>query len=215
MSEAGRAGPLKTGARKDEAASAIWIRTDEAEDVAASVRHALRCWPLAKEDDQAWKWVMLALHAALQGALVCHLVTTATPLGVVTDRNAQEWVDYFERYRSDTTVRPPKTRLLDLPELIKLARKPGSAGDGRQGGLVRVSDQELAWLRRIHTEIRNQFVHFEPMGWAVDVSGVPSLARLIASVVSDTLQVGWAFRHKDSPWRDALREDLAALALLD
>lgn len=194
---------------------AIWIRTDEAEDVAASVRHALRCRALAEEDPQAWKWVALALHAALQGALVCHLVTTASPLGVVTDRNAQEWTDYFEKSRTDNQCRPPKTRLLDLPELVKLARKPQSAGDGRKAGIVRVSDAELVWLRRFHADIRNQFVHFEPMGWTVEVSGLASLAALISRIIKDTIQIGWAFRHKDAAWRDALRMELTALASLD
>ena len=189
-----------------------WIRTDEAEDVAASVRHALRCRAMVDQDPQAWKWVALGLHAALQGTLVCHLVTTASPLGVVTDKNAQEWVDYFEASRTDSERRPPKTRLLDLPELIKLARKPGSAGDGRSSGLVRVTDAELVWLRRFHAEVRNQFVHFEPMGWSVEVSGLSALAALTSRIIDDALQVGWAFRHKDGEWHAALEAQLAVLA---
>ncbi|HYC99564.1 hypothetical protein [Brevundimonas sp.] len=200
--------------RREMTEDAIWIRTDEAEDVAASVRHVMRCRVLAGEDPQAWKWMALALHAALQGALVCHLVTTASPLGVVTDRNAQEWADYFEKSRTDRECRPPETRLLDLPELIKLARKPRSAGDGRDA-LIRVSDAELVWLRRFHADIRNQFVHFEPMGWSVEVSGLASLAALISRIIEDTIQGGWAFRHKDVMWRDALRTELAALASRD
>jgi len=191
-----------------------WIRTDETEDVAASVRHVLRCRAMVDQDPQAWKWVALGLHASLQGALVCHLVTTASPLGVVTDKNAQEWVDYFEASRTEGVRRPPKTRLLDLPELIKLARKPDSAGDGRSRGVVRVTDAELVWLRRFHTEVRNQFVHFEPMGWSVEVSGLSSLGALISRIIDDTLQVGWAFRHKDSEWHAALKAQLHDLAKL-
>jgi len=167
---------------------------------------------MVSDDAQAWKWLALALHAAVQGALVCHLVTTASPLGAVTNRNAEEWVDYFDKSRSDSTFRPPRTRLLDLPELIKLARKPGSCGDGRETTHVRVSDQELNWLHRFHSEVRNQFVHFEPMGWALEVSGLPTLAALVSRIISDTLEAGWAFRHKDAEWRDALRTDLETLA---
>jgi len=58
-----------------------WIRTDEAEDVAGSMRHAIRAGRLVAEDSQAWKWVVLAVHSALQGACVCHLTETAAPLG--------------------------------------------------------------------------------------------------------------------------------------
>jgi len=46
-----------------------WLHTNEAEDVAASVRHALRCRAMIQEDPHAWKWLALALHASLQGAL--------------------------------------------------------------------------------------------------------------------------------------------------
>jgi len=192
-----------------------WLRTDEAEDVAASVRHALRCRGVVEEDPQAWKWIALALHAALQGALVGHLVTTASPLGAVTDRNAQEWADYFEAARTDPTLRPPKTKLLDLPGLIKSARKPGSCGNGEDAVVVQITECELQWLRRFHGEVRNQFVHFEPMGWSLEVSGLPAMAALVSRIIGETLEMGWAFRHKDAAWRHALRRDLSALAALD
>ena len=189
-----------------------WIRTDEAEDVAASVRQALRCWPVPTEDPQAWKWILLALHAALQGACVCHLLTTARPVGALTKRNNEEWFNYFEASREDPSLPPPKrTELMALPELLKAVRKPGSAGDGISPS-VAISSGEFNWLRRFHDELRNQFIHFEPMGWSIEVSGVPGLARLVARIVSDVLEAGWGFRSMDSAWREALRADLARLS---
>jgi hypothetical protein len=73
-------------------AEETWIRTDEAEDVAGSLRHALHAATLVNADPQAWKWVALALHSGLQGACVCHLTTTAAPVGAVAERNAGEWL---------------------------------------------------------------------------------------------------------------------------
>lgn len=70
-----------------EAGAEQWFRTDEAEDVAGSVRHCLVSLSLTYADDQAWKWVALSLHAALQGACVCHLATTAPPTGIIDDEN--------------------------------------------------------------------------------------------------------------------------------
>lgn len=191
-----------------------WLRTNEAEDVAASVRHALRCRAMIQEDPHAWKWLALALHASLQGALVCHLVTTARPLGAVTKKNALEWLRYHEKRQSEAEARPPKTRLLPLPELIKRARKPYSAGDGREGA-VEVSDAELNWLDRFHQDVRNQFVHFEPMGWSLEVSGLRPLGGLVARMIEDALAIGWAFRRQDVAWRETLKADLRALALND
>lgn len=96
-----------------------FITTDETEDVAGSVRHTLRCWEFTNEDSHAWKWVILSLHSALQGACVCHLLTTANPIGVVTKDNEREWIDYFEQSRSDSSITRPRTKLLSLPELLK------------------------------------------------------------------------------------------------
>lgn len=104
--------------------SELWVRTDEAEDVAGSIRHALICMNLVKDDDQAWKWAILALHGALQGACVCHLTTTAQPVGAVTPKNAVEWFTYFEETRENQQLEPPMTRLMNMPDLLKAVRKP-------------------------------------------------------------------------------------------
>lgn len=189
-----------------------WIRSDEAEDVAGSVRHALRAAGMTGEDPQAWKWAALALHSALQGACVCHLTTTAVPIGAVTPRNASEWIAYFERSRHDANAEPPRTQLMALPDLLKAVRKPHSAGDRSNQSGIGISDGDLAWLRRFHEQVRNQFVHFEPMGWSLEVSGIPELAALVARIIGDIVATGWGFRHQDRAWDEALANDLARLA---
>jgi hypothetical protein len=189
-----------------------WVRTDEAEDVAASVRHALRCFDLIEEDVQAWKWMTLALHSALQGACVCHLVTSASPVGAVTERNAGEWLKYFEALRADPKARAPQTYIMALPDLLKAVRMPRSAGDRSNELGVQITDRELRWLKRFHQGVRNQFVHFEPMGWSLEVSGVPDLTRLITRIIDDMIKFGWAFRHKNDDWRKTLHRDLSLLA---
>ena len=190
-----------------------WIGTDEGEDVAGSIRHAVRCFRAAAQDDQEWKWAALSLHSALQGTCVCHLVTTASPVGAVTDRNAGEWLQYFEALRSNPSAPSPQTYLMTLPDLLKKVRKPYSAGDSSNNDGINVSDQELAWLRRFHETVRNQFIHFEPMGWSLEVGGLRDLARLIARIIIEVLNVGWAFRHKDQAWQRELAANLILLTI--
>lgn len=144
-----------------------WIRVDECEDVAGSIRHAIRTAELLRDDPQAWKWVAIALHSSLQGACVCHLTTTAAPLGAVTESNAKQWIAYFEESRNDKQAKPPKTYLMALPELLKAVRKPHSAGDGSNGSGVSINENEIQWLCRFHIHIRNQFIHFSAMIWSI------------------------------------------------
>jgi len=191
-----------------------FVETDEAQDVAGSIRQALKCWEFTVEDPHAWKWVILALHSALQGACVCHLVTTASPLGAVTEKNTIKWLEYFENSHSDETLKPPTTQLMSLPELLKAVRKLNSVGQNL--GIdhqVSISESELNWLIRIHSEFRNQFIHFSPTGWAFDVSGMSKLAQLIARIVQDILDCHWAFRHLDTEKRDLLENDLKKLSI--
>lgn len=189
-----------------------FVRTDEVQDVASSIRHALRCWEFVEEDAQAWKWVILALHSALQGACVCHLVTTATPLGAVTKKNAVEWHKYFEQSRTNPSVKPPMTDLMALPELLKAVRKPNASGGSASDNHISIDNMELNWLMGIHREFRNQFVHFSPTGWLFDVSEMPKLAHLVARIIQDILDCSWAFRHLSTEQREALREDLIQLS---
>ena len=185
--------------------------TDEAEDVAGSIRHALLSLSNTTRDPQSWKWALLALHSALQGACVCHLITTLPPIGVVSEKDTAKWLVYFNARRTDPQTERPKTYLMKFPQLLTAVSKPHSAGDRSNASGIEISDKELRWLKRIDTEIRNQFVHFAPMGWSIEVSGIPDLAKLVARIVREIEGYGWAFRHKDAAWRNALLVDLKKL----
>ena len=189
-----------------------WLQTDEADDVAGSVRHALQCLNMVGQDRQAWKWFALSLHSALQGASVCHLVSTASPVEAVYPMNAAKFLNYFEESRTNAVAKPPETRIMALPDLLKAARKPNSAGDRSNNLGIPITDTELERLSKFHTTVRNQFVHFEPMGWSLEVSGLPAIARLVARIVLDILNAGWAFRHKDHEWKEDLKTELKQLA---
>ena len=180
--------------------------------MAGSIRHSIRCGGLVTEDTLAWKWVTLALHSALQGACICHLTTTASPVGAVTPGNAAVWLAYFEDRRTNPNAKPPPTKLMALPDLLNAVRKARSAGDRSNAAGIAISDLELIWLRRFHDTVRNQFVHFEPMGWSLDVSGIPHVAALTARIVGEIADGGWAFRNKDPVWHQMLRDDLVRLA---
>lgn len=192
-----------------------WINTNEAEDVAGSIRHVLRTAQFTQADPMAYKWVLLALHSALQGACVCHLTTTAQLLGAITQRNAGEWIDFFEKSRTDPSAKLPKTYLMALPDLLKAVRKKRSAGDQRDESAVEISDEELRLLTHFNDNIRNQFVHFEPMGWSIEITGVGGLAKLIVRIIGRILDIGWAFRHADDDQRLELQAHLKSLAAID
>src|SRR5690606_9585460 len=125
-----------------------------------------------------------------QGACVCHLTTTAAPLGAVTKKNAMQWIDHFEDSRTNPQAKAPETYLMALPALLKAVRKPRSAGDQSNATGITITDSELSWLCRFHQDIRNQFVHFKPMGWSIEVSGIPEIAKLVSRIIQEMLDAG-------------------------
>ena len=151
----------------------------------------------------------------MQGACVCLLLKTAEPLGVVTKRNEKEWIHYFEQGRSDASVPRPSTELMPLPELLKAVRKPNSSGKMPNAKQILITDNELEYLKRIHTEFRNQFTHFQPVGWSIEISGIPEIAKLISRIIKDILDSGGAFIHMNYTERESMRADLQQLSKME
>ena len=50
-----------------------WLRTDEREDVLASLRMVDSSCDAADKDLNAWKWIVIGTHSALQGVMALHL----------------------------------------------------------------------------------------------------------------------------------------------
>lgn len=199
--------PSSRRASVTDAGADQWISTNEADDVAGSLRHAIAVRRMVDADPLAWKWVALALHSALQGACVCHLTTTAAPVGSLTKKSTEEWLTFLNAAARSGLARP-KTTLMALPDLLKAIRRARSAGDGSNAPGIAVSDAELTWLRRFHDTVRNQFVHFAPMGWSLEVSGIPGIGALAARIIAGIDEAGWGFRHMDADWRSALQSNL-------
>jgi hypothetical protein len=54
-----------------------WLQIDERSDVLVSLSACLICVSECGRNPGLWKWAILALHNAVQGAMVCHLSGTA------------------------------------------------------------------------------------------------------------------------------------------
>ena len=62
---------------EDVPATPGWLRVDEREDAIGAIEHAADTVVTVTGKPLNWKWVIIATHNALQGALVCTLSGTA------------------------------------------------------------------------------------------------------------------------------------------
>lgn len=191
----------------------VWLRTDERADVLSSLSACLLCLRHCNEDTGLWKWAILSLHSAIQGAMVCHLSGSAQ-LGALSEKAAAKWLDWHERDRKGETRRidcgtnevgvrqfrfadgnrPPPERLADAGELFERLINESKRIEGGAGAIIEVTAPERESFQRLH-DLRNNFSHFTPKGWSVEFSGLPDafldMLRLVERIAADP----WPFRH--------------------
>lgn len=104
---------------------------------------------------------------------------------------------------------------MPLPELLKKVQTPYSAGNRSSAEGIKISDAELKRLSILHTKVRNQFVHFAPALWSIELSGTKELSALIVRIIEDMLKMGWAFRRFDNTQREEFLQSLHELSQLE
>jgi hypothetical protein len=176
----------------------MYLRVDERTDVLLSLQQCDLSVRLARRSQGNWKWAILALHNALQGALVCHLSGSAQ-LGALTERSISDWLSW---YGGDRTLKPPREWLADTKELFSRL----SAADKRYeaaGPIIRVTDAQAAAFDRLHA-LRNDFQHFTPKGWSLEIAGLPEIFLNVLDVISAIADALYAFRHMEAEERGEL-----------
>ena len=154
-------------------------------------------------DAHRWKWVLMAVHSAVQGFMALAL-EQGNALAVMKDQVAAKWLkaheseapypeeqmDFFlslyEKVKSDQVC-----RYVDSKRFI-----PGASHD--------LSMKKL-------NELRNGFVHFSPKVWSIELAGLPSICLDCLDVVQF---LGW--NSGTIIWHDAelSRRAETALAVL-
>jgi hypothetical protein len=147
------------------------------------------------DDLHLWRWVIIALHNVAQGVMVLSL-RHGNGLLALSPESYSEWTAAYERHES-----PPAEK---LDTYLNLYKKVKHKQWGQVGGNVRFVPQgsEGADIKKLNA-FRNEFIHFTPKGWSLQVDGLPriclSVTRMISFLAIDTQNVFWhreAARHR-------------------
>lgn len=153
-----------------------WLRTDEKQELISSVRMVHKMLNSTSDDLEYWKWVLIALHNAMQGAMVLSL-RGGNNLRVMPDKLAAKWLEAYEKGKQ-----MPPEKLDSFPGLYKKVK------DNEVMGLFIHSralpqDPELDRSIEVLLVLRNQFIHFTPQGWSIELSGMPSICVKILEAI--------------------------------
>jgi hypothetical protein len=171
-----------------------WLRTDEAREAILAICMVKEMLNRVSDEPYYWKWVVLALHNTLQGYMVLAL-QGSNGLRVLKDDCAKAWLDAYER--GDGSY--PKPRLKNFMELYKSIQsdqmriyeisQPFTA-HGSQGRSVKLLNK-----------LRNEFIHFTPKSWSLELSGLPKLTDDCIDVISFL-----AFESNNLLWHEGQME---------
>ena len=152
-----------------------WLRTDEREESVSALAMMRDSTAKVIEDVYQWKWTVIAAHNALQGFMVLAL-RNGNNLAVMPEKLAGKWL---EAYRAEKQL--PEERLDSFPNLYKKIKseemeflvsskrfKPSAKHDRAVDKLI---------------EFRNDFIHFVPKGWSIEVSGFPEICLRILEII--------------------------------
>jgi hypothetical protein len=165
-----------------------YFQTSEAEDVLGSLRHLKLCLAETEHDPQAWKWVVLSLFSAAQGAIVCHAAGT-TQIECLTKDSATKVLAWLE----NPVGTMPDEKLAGPDTLFK--RMNGTFTDIPPcGGVIPTAPRTAKAFQRIK-HLRDDFLHFRPKGWSIEKDYVKHEIATLSVLLRDIDDRGWAFRH--------------------
>lgn len=184
----------------------MYLRTDEAEDVVASLELCQDCLHQLEEQPARWKWLIVSLHNAVQGAMACHLSGTAQ-LGALEKKSAHRWLEHLT---ASHCRRPaPTERLADFMELCTRLYSVNKRLE-HAGPIIQVTEDQKRSLKKLN-DLRRNFTHFTPKGWSIELSGMPEIIGDAVAIVENIANANWAFRHLSEDSAERLLELLGQI----
>ena len=171
-----------------------YVRFDEIENVLSSLDLLAILAPLVKKRQAFWKWIIVAAHDSVQGALVC-AIADSTGTSVLDKKSARKVLEWFD----DTSKEYPGEWMADFNTLLKRAAIKMTASDARD-------------IKKLHG-FRNDFAHFTPKSWSIEVAGLPRIIGVAVQLaeslmkeqrvehrMTETKSAGFGTISKQSKW---------------
>ena len=165
-----------------------WLETDEREEALAALEFLIEILAPLPGDTYRWKWVFVVMHNAVQAFMVLAL-RQSDGRGPIRD---DVMFKILEALRLKTV--PPVERLDSFPNLyrkIKITERMQKYG--RSKPFVATSSQDYS-MRKVH-ELRNEFLHFTPKGWALDLAGAVDICldclQIIGFLAEESGTIWW------------------------
>ena len=159
------------------------------------------------------KWVVVAAHSAVQGAMSCYL-NRGNGIASWRKKDAMAWLKAHDEQRADESLGHgyPEVRLNYFMELYGEVKKAAQAT--RDGSITLVLTEEIDhWIDALN-QLRNNFIHFQANHHLVSkqhVLGVVKSAATTVRALSGSPSFPWWWSDEVEHSRSSLKEHLQKL----
>ena len=146
----------------------MFLRTDEELEATEALRMAARMATECSTNAAAWRWLIISLHQVVQGFMVLSLRHGNGLLALCPD----SFAECMEAHEKGGPY-PRKEKLdsyLGLYKKVK-SKKLGTLGSNRR---FEPKGSEGRGIRML-SKLRNEFIHFTPKGWSLEIDGLPQI----------------------------------------
>lgn len=113
-----------------------------------------------------WKWVAISLHAALYAFAICALYGT-NPDCVLSERNK----------------RSMGRSLISFREALRRCQQSTHMLFWVQSKVLTLNSNEKWAIDKLSQTLRNNFEHYQPKFWSIEVSGMPLIVKHVCRVI--------------------------------
>jgi hypothetical protein len=136
-----------------------WVHFDEYEDAVLSIEIVRTGLERVHHQPTQWKWVIIGMQNALQGAMVVALSGTdgCGALDFKSQKKNREWFNQM-------TAARPRRQMANYNELLQRVQRP----ELLDGPIPQWSADDKRNLERLN-EVRRQFAHYNPTSWGIHI----------------------------------------------
>lgn len=146
---------------------AHFLHTDEVEEAVSAIEMVSESVAKTRIDIYRWKWALIAMHSAVQGFMVLAL-RGSNGLLALKDNSAAAWLAAYE-----CGGQLPEERLDTYENLYEKVKSDRLLIFSHSKKFVPVGSQGRS-IKKLKN-LRDEFIHFVPKGWSLEVSGLPSI----------------------------------------
>jgi len=138
-----------------------WLRTDEKENAVDSLEMTAELLKRMKDTKRKslWKWISISLFNTLYGFCICAIQGTNPDRVKEIDKRTGQF----------------KNELISFPEALKRTQDQKWMHQFTHSQTLTLTTDQKQNIEKLRKDIRNNFEHFTPKGWSIEVSGMPKI----------------------------------------